>query len=591
MLAAALTLSSSLAKPLVAPANQTVGSPTNADLGGTLRLTQAKDFDTYNPLVSQGRPNIPELVGFSGSLLGTDPYTYEYTPNMAETYSISADKRTYTINLRPELKWSDGQAITADDFITAFEIISKDEDANLNSYFFDNDKPVTWKKTGNLSFTITFPRATVQNTETVSYFFPLPDHIFGDMYRKAGGGAAGVKAVRAIWDLNTDPSKIVVPGEFKIASYKRGERLNLVKNPYYGEWNKDAQGRALPYIDGLQYNIVPDANAQLAQFLAGNVDVYQPDNRDKLAQIVAARDSGKLKINVLPNAGPNASVDYLYFNWNKSSDPFKQALFRNVKFRQAMSMLVNKDAMIDQVLGGLGVAAYTSVYPLYSDWVAPNVDKYKFNPTSANKLLDELGFKKRGADGIRMDGKGNKLSFTLLTNSENNRRQQLSRLFADEAKKAGVDVKTQFIPFNQLLDTIAPKDGASLTDRKFDAAISGLGGGGFINPVGVDSVLTCGGRLNPYNFSPKCIAPWETQQANLFFKSTAEFDQAKRKALANQIQQLQATNLGTIYLLSQNAHYAWDSRVQGEFPKKISTPLWASSYFGPRNLDLTWIKK
>ncbi|NVP29365.1 ABC transporter substrate-binding protein, partial [Vibrio cholerae O1 biovar El Tor] len=85
-----------------------------------------------------------------------------------------------------------------------------------------------------------------------------------------------------------------------------------------------------------------------------------------LAQIVAAKNGGKLAVDVLANAGPSASVDFLYFNWNKSSDAFKQTLFRNPRFRQAMSQLVNRDQIIDQVLGGLGVPAYTSVYPLYS---------------------------------------------------------------------------------------------------------------------------------------------------------------------------------------------------------------------------------
>ncbi|AWN23769.1 ABC transporter substrate-binding protein [Deinococcus irradiatisoli] len=583
---AALTLGAASATPFVHPADRTVSKPSDVKMGGTLRMTVAGDFDTYNPLVAQGRPNIPELTD-AGGLLGVDPYTYEYIPYMAQSFTQSKDQRTFTFTLRPELKWSDGQAITADDFITAMKIYSSDEEANLFSYFTDGGKPVTFKKLGNLQLSITFPRATVQNLETISYITPLPDHVFGKAF--GAGGAAGVKAVRALWPIDTDPSKLVVSGDFKVASYKRGERLTLVKNPYYGQWNKDSAGRPVPYMDGIQYSIVKDLNAQLAQFLAGNVDLFSPSNRDQLAQIVAAKNAGKLAVDVLANAGPLGSVDYLYFNWNKSSDPFKQALFRNPKFRQAMSQLVNKDQMIDQVLGGLGVAAWTSVYPLYSDWVAPNVDKYKYNPAAANKALDALGFKKRGADGIRVDSKGNRLSFTLVTNSENNRRQQMATIFADEAKKAGVEVKTNFIPFNQALEIIYPS--ANKTDRKFDAAITGLNGGGFINPVGVASIFECGGDLNGYNQSDKCIAPWETQQLNLFYKSTAEFDQEKRKAISNQIQQLQVENEGYIYLLSQNGHYAWDSRVQGESPKKIATPLWASLYFGVRDLDLTWLSK
>ena len=212
--------------------------------------------------------------------------------------------------------------------------------------------------------------------------------------------SGGVKAVNDLWPISTDPARLVVSGPFKVSRYSRGERLTLVVNPNYGLWNKDSAGRSTPYLDGLQYTVVKDSNAQLAQFLAGNVDVYQPDNRDKLAQITAAKSAGKLNVQLMANAGPKDAVDYLYFNFNLASDPFKQKLFRDVRFRQAMSMLVNKDAIIDQVLGGLGVPAWTSVYPLYRDWVAPNVDKYKFDPAAAAALLKKMGFTKKGDDGV-----------------------------------------------------------------------------------------------------------------------------------------------------------------------------------------------
>ncbi|GGJ53351.1 putative ABC transporter-binding protein [Deinococcus roseus] len=579
----AALMSTSLAAPYVFPANQTVSKTGDVKMGGTLRLVQLKDFDTYNPFTSEGRPSLPELQD-AGGLITVDPNSGDYEPYMADKMTISKDGKTFTFTLRPELKWSDGQAITADDYLSTFAIYADEKvGASLYSYLYEGDKKVTWKKLGNLSLSITFPAKTVQNLETISYLTPQPDHVFGAAYR-----AKGADGVKALWDLKMDPKDLVVSGPWKVDKYVLGERVTLSKNKYFGDWNKDSAGRALPYISNLQYNIVPDINASLAQFLAGNTDLFQPTNRDQLSQIADAKKAGKLNVEIAANIGPVASVDMLYFNWNKSSDPVKQGWFRDKRFRQAMSMLVNKDAMIDQVLGGFGFAAWTSVYPLYSDWIAPNVDKYKFNPAGATKLLTAMGFKK-GSDGILQDSKGHKLSFTLITNSENNRRQQLARLFADEAKKVGVDVKTNFIPFNQLLDTIGPEDDKAKLDRKFDSAISGIGGGGFINPVGVASMLQCGGDLNNYNSSKKCIAPWESQMYNLYLQSRKEFDITKRKAIANKIQALQAENLGNLYLVSQSSHYAWDSRVKGEYPKKIATPLWASSYFGLRNVLLSWI--
>nr|WP_221277027.1 ABC transporter substrate-binding protein [Deinobacterium chartae] len=572
-----------LAKPFVYPANQSVSKPSEVKTGGTLRMVQLKDFDTYNPFTTQGRPNIPELTD-AGGLITADPYTGDYVGYMAESFTISPDKKTFTFKLRKEAKWSDGQPITADDYLTTWKLTQDEKiGASLYAYLIDgNKKPIPMTKVDDYTIKVTFPKASVSNLETISFLRVVPDHVFGPVYKEKG--AEGIKAM---WDLDTDPSKLVVAGPFKVEKYIKGERLTLTKNKYYGEWNKDSAGKALPYLDNLQYTIIADQNAELAQFLAGNTDIYTPTNRDQLAQVVAATKSGKLKATVLPNVAPRAGSDQMYFNFNKASDPWKQKLFQNVKFRQAMSQLVNRDAMVDLVLGGLGTATYTSVYPVYTDWIAKGVDKYKFNPQAAAKTLAALGFK-RGKDGILVDKTGRKLEFTLITNSENTRRQQIAKIFADEAKKIGVKVNTSFIPFNQLLEITDTTTHSK--DRKFDVAISGINGGGFVYPVGGETQYVCGGDLHSYNASQTCL-PWEKQMLDLYYKGDAEFDIKKRKAIAAQIQQMQAENLGYIYLVGQNQHYAWSDRVQGEFPKKIVSPIWADLYFGPRNLATTWVKQ
>ncbi|MGC8107744.1 ABC transporter substrate-binding protein, partial [Salmonella enterica] len=76
------------------------------------------------------------------------------------------------------------------------------------------------------------------------------------------------------------------------------------------------------------------------------------------------------------NIGPNASSQFIVFNWNKKSDPFKRELFRSAKFRQAMSYLVNRQAVVDVVYGGFGTPTYTSIYPVLKDWVNPAAPKY-----------------------------------------------------------------------------------------------------------------------------------------------------------------------------------------------------------------------
>jgi peptide/nickel transport system substrate-binding protein len=331
----------------------------------------------------------------------------------------------------------------------------------------------------------------------------------------------------------------------------------------------------------------------LAQYLAGNIDTYSPDNRDRLAQVKAAIDGKKLNAQLIANASARASSDFMVFNMDDSAT-FKTKLFSNVKFRQAMSMLVNRDAMVDLTLGGLGQPTYTGVYPVYKDWIPTGIDKYKYNPQAAVKLLAELGFTKKNSEGTLVDKAGNKLEFTLLTNAENTRRQGYAKIIQDEAKKVGVKINTSFIAFNQMTDLLDAK--GDFTRRGFDAIIIGLTGGGKVFPVSGPNVIECkdlgdGGNLHMFNQSNKCRFPFETQSINLYWKGRAEFNLAARKAVAAQIQKVESENMPYVQLAAQTVHFSWTDRVQGELPRAAINSLNASTLFGPRSLDLTWIKR
>ena len=589
MLALALGASTSLAAPFVFPASWSVDKPASVQTGGTLRSFALQDYKTLNPFVTAESGNLPSLMTGSswGTLLYIDPVNGDFKPYMAESYSQSADKRTFTLNIRKGMKWSDGKPITADDWITSYTIHSN-KDVGSNSYdsFFLNGQPIKVSKVDSDTIKVVFPKPDVTALSFLAGFEPQPTHVFMPVFK-----AKGADGIKNMWTISTDPKDIVTSGPYMLDRYVRGERALLKKNPYFGEWNKDSAGKSLPYMDGLQINIVPDANAALTQYLAGNTDTYSPDNRDRLAQVKAAMDSGKIKGVLVPNASARASSDFVFFNMD-DSNTFKTKLFSNVKFRQAMSMLTNRDAMVDLALGGLGQPTYTGTYPVFKDWIGGGLDKYKFNPAGAAKLLAELGFKK-GSDGILVDKSGNKLEFTLATNSENTRRQAFAKIIQDEAKKVGVKVNVSAIAFNQL---------TSLTDakpdfgrRNFDAILMGLSGGDRVFPVTGPNVITCtklpdGGNLHMFNQSNKCRFPFETQTVNLYWKGRSEFNDAKRKAIAGQIQKIEAEQLPYIQLAAQTVHFAWTDRTQGELPKSAQNSLNAGTY-GPRTLELTWIKR
>ena len=301
----------------------------------------------------------------------------------------------------------------------------------------------------------------------------------------------------------------------------------LKRNPSFGEWNKDEAGNPLPYLDRYEIRIVKDVNAALAEFLAGNIDIFNPSTVDQISQIRQAVQQGRLDATIKVNASPVASSQFMVFNWNKASDPFKQSLFRSDKFRRAMSHLVNRQAVIDIVYGGLGIPMYSSVYPVLTQWINPKVPKYEYDPKQAAKLLAELGFTKKDREGYLVDSKGRRIEFNLATNAGNTQREQIAKLIVDEAKKVGVKVNFQAIDFNTLVGQLL----SSGPDRPFDAIIIGLTGGGLDWPFG-SNVVPCKGNLHMWNKSGQCLDPRETLMEKLYYQGRTDEAEAVLRAAA-----------------------------------------------------------
>jgi peptide/nickel transport system substrate-binding protein len=566
------------AAPFVNAASWTVSKPSEVKRGGSYADGTFGNFTTFNPLYSRVSGDIPRRLGYYASFFTLDVEKREYVPYVAESYTLSANKRVWTFKIRPEAKWSDGKPIVADDYVLSTKI-NQDEKMETQYYdeFFKNDKPIVVTKVDDRTVRVTFPTATVDEIESLP--FPLPAHIFGPVY------ASGKKAdLEALWSLKTDPAQVVSMGPWVIRSYRPGERVTFAKNPTYGEWNKDSAGGELPYLDGFSVEFFKDANANFAAFLAGKVDNFSPRNADDLAQIKKAVDGGQLKAVLKPNVSSAQTGDRIAWNWNRKADPWKQKLFRDSRFRRAMSHLMNRAAMVSIALGGTGQAMYDYVPPLFKTFTSPNLAKFDFNPEGAAKILSDMGFKKKNADGYLVDGTGKVLEFDVSPNAGNNRRAALSQVFSDEAKKIGVKANVRPVDAGTWSEYIGSSDKSD--DRPFDSVMYGIVGGGIILPFS-EAVYDCrNGTLVAWNQSGKCIAPWETTVVNLLNKAQSEFDAAKRKQLVFQIQDISSKEQPVVYLVSPNYHAAWTSRLHGEFPTSIQ-----DAYVGDRSTDLSWVSE
>ena len=577
VLALSLTLGGSLAAPFVYPAKLSADPASAAKPGGEYRNFTISDFKTANPFTSAEATSIPTTMGNNDGLFYQDPTNDEYIPHMADALpTISNGGKRFVVKIRQGMKFSDGQAITADDWITTYKIHTDDK-VGSNSYdsFFLAGKPITVKKLDDYTLQFDFPQASAEAYATMSYT-PWPDQVFGAAYRKGGA-----EAVKALWGLNVDPKTVVSPGPFVLSGYSAGQRAVFRKNTYYGDWNKDSAGKPLPYLDSYSFRIVKDLNAGLAAYLAGEIDTFGARNADDLAQIKKAIDAKTLNATLLANVSPAASSQWMTFNWNKADSPFKQKLFRDVRFRRAMSMLANREAMVQLALGGLGNPTYYSVYPVFKSYIS-DAPKYPYNLDGATKLLAQMGFTKKGSDGVLVDSKGNKLEFTLATNAGNTTREQLGRVFADEAKKIGVKVNFTPLDFNVLVGQLTSKG----ESRPFDAILLGLSGGTNIWPYGVN-VVPCGTNLHSYNnpTDGKCATAQEQLMTKLFYQGQSTLDLNARRAVGAQLLKTEAELQPVIFLVGGSYHVTYNNRIGGQHPRDI-----IDSYYGSRELPLTFIK-
>ena len=241
------------------------------------------------------------------------------------------------------------------------------------------------------------------------------------------------------------------------------------RSPWY------AFGNALPYLDSIVYHIVEDFDTELAMFKAGETDVHGVlgEEYESLKPLEA---EGNFTIY---RRGPSFGTTFLTFNLNPGSNavtgvsyvvPEKLAWFQNTQFRQAVAQSVDKDAIIADVLHGLGYPQWSSVSPAAGDFHYPNVRRYPYDIARANEILDNLGWMDTNGDGIREDKAGNTIEFTLATNGDNTVRGAVTQHIAEGLLAIGVKANYESVEFGALV-------GQLTASYDWEAIVIGLSGG------------------------------------------------------------------------------------------------------------------
>ena len=513
--------------------------------GGTLTFATISEPLTFNLAIANDASSSGVLGYVFEGLTETSWLTDQVEPLLAESWEHSEDGLTWTFHLRTDVRWHDGQHFTAHDVDFTFNRIIYNDDipassrSSFNFRFLDGESG-EWKQA---KMTVTaLDDYTVECVLPVS-FAPFlrsmgtaiyPKHILEEPVEDG--------TFASIWSIDTNPAEVIGTGPFTIASYIPGERVVIRRNPDY--WLKDAAGNRLPYLDEVVHVIVPDFESELANFLSGESDSHGVLG-EELADLEPLQAEGNFTIY---RRGPAFGTTFLGFNMNPGNNPDTGELyvapeklewFRNKYFRQAVAHSIDKDTIINDVLHGVGYPQWSSISPAAGDFHNPNVRRYEYNIDRANEILDSIGWIDTDGDGIREDSAGNKIEFTLITNTGNSVRDKVTTIVHQGMKQIGIKVDYKLIEFGDLVSQLTQS-------YDWEAMVIGFTGGS--DPYGGIGFWHSSEALHLW--SPNQQQPatkWEAEIDELYIMGSQELDRDRRVEHYRRAQEIAAENVPVIY--------------------------------------------
>lgn len=498
-----------------------------------------KTFNSWNSM--DATSSMASDLMFDG-LITTDAYTGEISPRLAKSIKILSDKKTYIIELRKGLKWSDGKPITADDVCFTWNTIvfgGYGNTSTRDAMYIEDELPQIDKID---KYTVRFVTPKPFSPFLRQLSVPIaPKHILEPVTKQ------GKKAFTTFWSSNTNPKEFVISGAFKLKEYVPAQRLVYERNPNY--YVIDEKGQKLPYLDKYIILIVGDLNNELLKFKAKELDTVGLRG----SNVALFKEKEKFSDYKIYNLGPDTGTMYLAFNQNTRKNekgkyyvnPIKQKWFTDVNFRKAVDYALDRENMVFNIAAGVATPLFTPE-PLSSIYLNEQVAKgHSQDIEKAKELLAVSGFYVK--NNKLYDKDGHKVEFDLYTNAGNTERESIGVMVKQDLEELGMTVNFKPIEFNTLVSKL-------VNSNDFDAVIMGFTGSP-LEPYGGKNVWYSNGTLHVFNMRKtpeenKEMFWWEKKLNEIFDKASLELDFDKRKALYEEYQKLVYDEKPIIYLYS-----------------------------------------
>jgi oligopeptide transport system substrate-binding protein len=398
--------------------------------GGTLNLATQTDVPSLDPAVGVDTESIQFVDNIYAQLVTYDPTSLRIVPDLASSWTESANGKTYTFTLR-SARFSNGDPVTAEDVkFTIERVLNPKTGASLMAPFLDIVGAQAYNK--NPAATGSVSGIQVLNAHTVRFNLVQPEPYFLEALA-SGTGSILDEAVVNKYGSSHVSQHPVGAGPYMLQAWKAGQEMVLVKNPYYFR-------KGLPYLNKIVLKIGLSPSSQLLAFQDGKLDIIGGALSDNLQigqqNYLATLNSPTLKRDYLQNTA--LEVYSLYFNVQK-------APFTSPAVRHALMYAINR-AQLLRIVNGLASPANQELPPGLLGY-NPHLPPIPYNPGLAKHLLA-----KAHAHG---------LSFTLVTMNDPTSidvAQALQAMF----KKVGVTMSIRPEALATYLNTIlAGNDQAS----------------------------------------------------------------------------------------------------------------------------------
>jgi peptide/nickel transport system substrate-binding protein len=395
--------------------------------GGTVVVADSQEPACLNPLLATCFFSGQARVLPGAFEIGPD---LTYRPNLVSRVDVvSRSPQTLVYHIRPQARWSDGQPLTARDFLFTFRAFTNPKLALPPALAGDFGEMRRVEPLGSKTVRVVLRNRDPEYRRLFALVLPRHALVGADL--------------AAIWRDNVNDPRTGNPigsGPFLVAGFDRGKQLNLVRNPRY--W-----GPHTAYLDRLVYRFF-SPNELIEGFRNGQADVLSGSstNVDAFLALRKERPPGIRFLSV-----PGRSWEHFEINTARGHPALRERLVR-----QALAYGIDRDAIARRVLGGLYGEPRAASRPLQSvvflatsPYYQPNWAAYRYRPSVAIRLLQRAGCR-IGADGIYTCA-GNRLSLRFVTTAGVGRRELAVRLVQAQLRKIGVEAVPVFASSGALL--------------------------------------------------------------------------------------------------------------------------------------------